>query len=55
MDDDEQVLNMLKAMFSKLGHSVETSENGEEAISLYRKAKQKNNDFDIVIMDLTIP
>ena len=55
MDDDEQVRNMLKAMLSRLGHNVTTSENGDEAISLYRKSKQTNNDFDMVIMDLTIP
>ena len=39
----------------ELGHEVELSENGKEAIKLYMEAINTNNKFDIVIMDLTIP
>ena len=55
MDDEEQIRELLKTMLTRSGHEVVVSENGEEAIRLYMEATKNNNDFDLVIMDLTIP
>jgi nitrogen-specific signal transduction histidine kinase/CheY-like chemotaxis protein len=55
MDDEQMVRAVAKEMLMKLGHEVELSENGKEAIKLYMEAINTNNKFDIVIMDLTIP
>ena len=40
---------------ARLGYEVEFTGNGEEAIELYKKAKTLDRDFDVVILDLTIP
>lgn len=55
MEDEEIVRTMVKEMLIQLGHEVELSVNGEEAIRLYKKAFASNRNFDLVIMDLTIP
>jgi len=55
MDDEDMVRTVAKAMLTQLGHDVLLSENGEEAIKLYKEAMSLNNKFDLVIMDLTIP
>jgi len=55
MDDEQMVRAVAKEMLMELGHGVELSENGKEAIKLYMEAINTNNKFDIVIMDLTIP
>ena len=55
MDDEDMVRSVAKAMLTQLGHDVLLSENGEEAIKLYKEAMNVNNKFNLVIMDLTIP
>ncbi|KGM98092.1 histidine kinase [Clostridium novyi A str. 4552] len=55
MDDEEDIRNVLKSMLNYLGHTVEVSKDGKEAIFLYKKSLENNNPFDIVIMDLTVP
>ncbi len=54
MDDEEIVRAVIKEMLVQLGHDVELSENGAEAIKLYQEAAT-NKKFDLVFMDLTIP
>ena len=55
MDDDEMVRHLASITLARLGYTVETCINGEEAISLYRAAKESGAPFFAVIMDLTIP
>jgi CheY-like chemotaxis protein len=55
MDDEEMVRNVAKKMLTRLGHEVELSEHGEEALKLYRNGTETSKRFDLVIMDLTIP
>ncbi|MFI5304937.1 MAG: PAS domain S-box protein [Nitrospiria bacterium] len=55
MDDDEMVRTMASAMIQKLGYKVEVATKGEEALEMYRKAKERNQPFHAVILDLTIP
>jgi len=52
MDDDKMVLEVVQAMFGRLGHEVVPTEDGLEAIEVYRK---DGPTIDLVIMDLTIP
>jgi PAS domain S-box-containing protein len=55
MDDDKIIQEMAVSMFEVLGHSIDIAQDGEEAIKMYVKAKNKNEPYDVVIMDLTIP
>lgn len=54
MDDDEMVRQMASAMLQTLGYEVEVASRGEEALEMYRKAREKNLPFEAVILDLTV-
>ncbi len=54
MDDEEIICRLMREMLSKMGHSVETSYCGDEAIQKYEKNLKSGHPFDVVIMDLTI-
>ncbi len=49
---DDNAINRKVAMFSlqKLGHSVQSAENGQEAVD-----KFKSGEFDVVLMDIQMP
>ena len=55
MDDQEQIRDMVGNMLNYLGYKVEFACDGDEAIELYKKAKEAGHPFDAVILDLTIP
>jgi CheY-like chemotaxis protein len=55
MDDDKTVQEILRAMLTFIGCSVELACDGKEALALYMQAKTEEAPFDLVIMDLTIP
>jgi two-component system, cell cycle sensor histidine kinase and response regulator CckA len=55
MDDDVSIRKFLKKSLEKFGYTVETAEDGDEAIELYKSALYQNQRFDAVVMDLTIP
>lgn len=55
MDDERFVRETIADMLNTMGFKVETTENGEEAVSAYRKAIEKEKPYDFVIMDLTVP
>jgi len=55
MDDDEAVLSAASQMIRLIGFDLQLARHGAEAIDLYQKAKQDNNPFAAVIMDLTVP
>lgn len=42
-------------MLKSAGHEVETAKDGEEAIALYLKARETENPFSAVIVDLNVP
>ena len=54
MDDDELVREVAAQMIASLGHTVATAANGEEAIELFRSAREEGRPFDVVILDLTV-
>jgi len=47
IDDDKLILNSLKKLFSKEGYSVDTAQNGKEALEIIKKT-----DFDLVVVDI---
>jgi two-component system cell cycle sensor histidine kinase/response regulator CckA len=55
MDDEEMIQNLAKEMLEHLGYRVTTCSSGQEAIALYRSARESGNLFSAVILDLTIP
>ncbi|RKZ33996.1 hypothetical protein DRQ33_03090 [bacterium] len=55
MDDEEQILEIVKSILESVGHKVETAINGKIAIEKYSKAKEQGKPFDVVILDLTVP
>lgn len=55
MDDEEQVLRVGVAMLGQLGYDVEAARDGEEALHLFRAARERGAGFDVVILDLTVP
>jgi len=55
MDDEEVVRGVVGAILNTLGYEVEFAEDGSEAIELYKQAQEGGKQFDVVIMDLTIP
>ena len=55
MDDEEMVRDVAGKMLERLGYDVAFAIDGEEAVTLYRKAHDAGIAFDAVIMDLTIP
>ncbi|MEQ8172229.1 MAG: response regulator, partial [Candidatus Eremiobacterota bacterium] len=55
MDDDEMLREVLEIILERLKYDFTMTEDGEEAIKLYKQAKEEGNPFDAVIIDLTIP
>ncbi|MCK5124699.1 MAG: response regulator [candidate division Zixibacteria bacterium] len=55
MDDEAGVRKLAGRVLKKLGYDVDCVSDGEEAVILYKEAKEKNWPFDLIIMDLTIP
>jgi two-component system cell cycle sensor histidine kinase/response regulator CckA len=45
----------LHDMLEELGFKSECTENGDEAVDLFRKRKEEGIPFSFVILDLTIP
>ncbi len=54
MDDEELIRLMAGEMLKVIGYQVALAGDGEEAITLYKEAKELGNPFDAVILDLTI-
>lgn len=54
MDDERIVRRAAKAMLKHLGCDVTLVENGQELLEKFRQAKEADEPFDLVIMDLTI-
>ena len=54
MDDEEMVRSSLRLMLEEHGHSVVSTEHGQECLDVYLSAFDAGNPFDLVILDLTI-
>ena len=55
MDDEEPILRMAEKLMRRMGFEVDSVIDGQAAVDLYRKAKEEDRPFTVVVMDLTIP
>jgi len=55
MDDQEIIRELTQAILGDLGHKVTVAKDGLEAIDICRLAKELDEPYDVVILDLTIP
>jgi two-component system cell cycle sensor histidine kinase/response regulator CckA len=55
MDDEEMIREIITEILASEGYQVTSCSTGEEAITLYKEAKEVGTSFSAVIMDLTIP
>ena len=55
MDDNQDIRELIQQMLILTGYEVEVAVDGDEAIRLYRANLNTEKQFDVVMMDLTIP
>ncbi|MGC9328806.1 MAG: hybrid sensor histidine kinase/response regulator, partial [Candidatus Hinthialibacter sp.] len=55
MDDEEIVKEVIGEILKEMGYEADFAADGVEAIQKYKSAKESNDPFAAVIMDLTIP
>ena len=55
MDDEKYIRELVSKTLLKLQCEVETAQDGEQAINLYKDSMESEKPFDLVLMDLTIP
>lgn len=55
MDDEPGIRNVMFHALARIGHTVETANDGKDAIDKYAAAMRNGTPFDLTIMDLTIP
>lgn len=55
MDDEPMVLRSTARVLTRLGYTVHTTVDGDEAIAAYRAALQAGEPFEVVVLDLTVP
>ncbi len=54
VDDDPNIVQLLKNRLTHAGYLIETAENGEEALERYRNAL-KSMPYDLILLDLMMP
>jgi PAS domain S-box-containing protein len=55
MDDELIVRQVLGKLLIRFGYQVDFAKEGNEAIELFKKAKNENQSYILIIMDLTVP
>jgi CheY-like chemotaxis protein/TusA-related sulfurtransferase len=55
MDDEEIIREVIVESLTSIGYQVDVTKDGEETIQYYQEAVKKENPYDAVILDLTIP
>jgi signal transduction histidine kinase/DNA-binding LacI/PurR family transcriptional regulator/ActR/RegA family two-component response regulator len=55
LDDEPTIRQLLEKLLRKLGHTCLSAAEGMSALNIFREALRKNEPFDGVILDLTIP
>lgn len=55
MDDDEIVRDVASAILGFAGFRVTTTETGHETLEAFRKARDANDPFGAVLLDLNVP
>jgi two-component system, cell cycle sensor histidine kinase and response regulator CckA len=54
LEDEISIQRILKRLFKQHGFEVEVTEEGEQALELYREALQNGRGYDLIITDLII-
>jgi CheY-like chemotaxis protein len=55
MDDDEYIRSILRSMLRDLGYCASITRKGDTAIKKFQEAKELQQPFDVVILDMVIP
>jgi CheY-like chemotaxis protein len=55
VDDSYAILKMCTMMLKRCGYNVVTAENGAIAVNLIQEKLAKNEQFDVILMDLQMP
>lgn len=55
MDDEESIRELFQQTLTLLGYQVDIAADGTEAIELYRRNMDTPQQFNAIIMDLTVP
>jgi CheY-like chemotaxis protein len=55
MDDEELVRGVLTRMLHHLGFEVDTAREGRQAVEMYEHAHHAGEQYELVIMDMTVP
>jgi signal transduction histidine kinase/ActR/RegA family two-component response regulator len=55
VDDEELIRQLLDDCLTQFNHQVSTVASGEQALKLFRSAKQNGQPFEVVITDLGMP
>jgi CheY-like chemotaxis protein len=55
IDDDEQILEIMKDCLTNLGHQVRVAAGGKYGVELFRTAMLKSESYKIVVTDLRMP
>ncbi len=55
IDDDEQILEMMKDCLAQFGHQVRVASGGKYGIELFCTAIMKSEPYNVVITDLGMP
>jgi len=53
MDEEKIIRDFTLDVLGRLGYEAEVCKDGAESIELYKKAKESEHPFDVVILDLT--
>ena len=54
IEDEEPVRRLTAKLLAKLGYRVTATNDGEQAMQAYHKAREAGDEFDVVITDLTL-
>ncbi len=54
MDDEEMIQEMMTDMLETMGFTIKGENEGRGAVAAFKKAKERNNPFRAVILDLTV-
>ena len=50
IDDNGDILSLLKVLINSIGQDVDVANNGKEGLDMIR-----NNEYDLILLDITMP
>lgn len=55
MDDDDSVREIAAQMLEFLGYEVDVARDGNQAVTRFKTARDQDESFDAVILDMSVP